>query len=336
LDLLGRHRLLVTVELERAEEYLLASLRRAERANLPLGRVRVLFQLGQLDMAHWRSRARLYEARALAEDLGLLALTAEIDQLLAICHLSTHDLDGASRHAERALAEARRYRLGELAAVVAGVHATITAARGQRAQAEQEVAEALASFDCGPQIQAAISGSAVVWAALADDDLAGAVQGVADTRALLSEASATVLVQPLFLALFHGVAAVVLAADGTRDLMSGRDWAPTDDVFLRASFCVARAIAAGRVGDTDQANALFAAGDSALAKAPWLRAVYRRYAAEAALAGGWGQPANWLTEAQELFDRSGHEPLARACRSGTQAWRSPPARPTSWPWCATG
>jgi predicted ATPase/DNA-binding CsgD family transcriptional regulator len=314
LDLLGRHRLLVTVELERAEEYLLASLRRAEQADLPLCRVRVLFQLGQLDMAHWRSRARLYEARALAEDLGLLAITAEIDHLLAICHLSTHDLDGASRYAERALAEARRYGLGELAAIVAGVRATITAARGHRAPAEREVAEALAGADSGPQIQAAISGSALVWAALADDDLTGAVRRVADTRAFLSTAS-TVLIQPLFLALFHGVAAVVLAANGTNDLVQGRDWAETGDVFLHASFCVARAIAAGRAGDTDQANALFAAGDGGLTKAPWLQAVYRRYAAEAALADGWGQPRPWLTAAERFFDGCGHEPLARACRS---------------------
>jgi DNA-binding CsgD family transcriptional regulator len=314
LDLLGRHRLLVTVELERAEEYLLDSLRRAEQANLPLCRVRVLFQLGQLDMAHWRSRARLYEARALAEDIGLLALTAEIDHLLAICDLSTHDLDGASRHAERALAEARRYRLGELAAIVTGVRATITAARGQRAQAEREVVDAQA--DAGsPQIQAAISGSALVWAALADDDLPAAARRVADTRALLRAASATILVQPLFLALFHGVAAVVLAAEGTNELVPGRDWAETDDLFLRASFCVARAIVAGRAGDADEADALFAAGDGALDKAPWLRAVYRRYAAEAALAGGWGRPRQWLGEAEQFFGCGGHEPLGRACRS---------------------
>ena len=315
LDLLGRYRLLVTVELDRAEEHLLDSLRRAEQANLPLCRARVLFQLGQLDMAHWRSRARLHEARALAEDFGLLALTAEIDHLLAICHLSTHDLDGASRYAERALAEARRYRLGELAAIVAGVRATITAARGQRTQAEREVADALAAAGPSPQIQAAISGSALVWAALADDDLSAAVQRIADTRALLRAASATVLVQPLFLALFHGVAAVMLAAEGTHDLMPGRDWAETDDLFLRASFCVARAIAAGRAGDTDQANALFAAGDGALAKAPWLQAVYRRYAAETALADGWGRPRDWLTEAEQFLSACGPEPLARACRS---------------------
>jgi DNA-binding CsgD family transcriptional regulator len=111
------------------------------------------------------------------------------------------------------------------------------------------------------------------------------------------------------------VAAVVLAAQGTNDLMPGRDWAETDDILLRASFCVARAIAAGRAGDTDQANALFAAGDGALDKAPWLQAVYRRYAAEAALAGGWGRPRQWLGEAEQFFGRCGHEPLRRACRS---------------------
>jgi DNA-binding CsgD family transcriptional regulator len=78
---------------------------------------------------------------------------------------------------------------------------------------------------------------------------------------------------------------------------------------------VARAIVAGRAGDTDQANALFAASDGALDKAPWLQAVYRRYAAEAALADGWGQPRQWLGEAERFFGRCGPEPLGRACRS---------------------
>jgi DNA-binding CsgD family transcriptional regulator len=331
LDLLGRHRLMVTVELERAEEYLLAALQRAEQANLALCRVRILFQLGVLDMVHWRSRARLHQARALAEDLGMLAVTAEIDQLLAICDLTTHDLDGASQYADRALKEARRYRLGELAASAAGVKATITAARGHRAQAEREVAEAVAMTDCSPQIRAAISGSALVWAALADDDVGCALERVAETRALLRAASESVIVQPLFLSVFHGVAAVVQAVTGSHALVEGRDWAQMDDVFLHSSFCVARAITAGRAGDAEHAVALFAAGDGGLVRAPWVQAVYRRYAAEAALTDGWGQPREWLAEAETYFEHSASEPLARACRSllrltGTSPRRTSRAR----------
>ena len=83
----------------------------------------------------------------------------------------------------------------------------------------------------------------------------------------------------------------------------------------RSSFCVARAIVAGRTRDAAGAAALFAEGDDGLAQAPWFRALYRRYAAEAALADGWTDPTAWLRQSQGFFEDSGNEPLARACRS---------------------
>ncbi len=61
--------------------------------------------------------------------------------------------------------------------------------------------------------------------------------------------------------------------------------------------------------------ALFAEGDDGLTQVPWFRALYRRYTAEAALADGWTDPTSWLGQAQEFFEHSGNEPLARACRS---------------------
>jgi DNA-binding NarL/FixJ family response regulator len=46
-----------------------------------------------------------------------------------------------------------------------------------------------------------------------------------------------------------------------------------------------------------------------------VKSLYRRYAGEAAIADGWGEPTRWLTETEAYFDRRGNEPLARACRS---------------------
>ena len=111
------------------------------------------------------------------------------------------------------------------------------------------------------------------------------------------------------------MAAVVVAASGVQELVEGRDWIGIDDVFIHSSFNVAQAIVAGRAGDADRAAELFARGDNALVNTPLIRAVYRRYAAEAALTDGWGDPARWLTEAESFLTGSGHEPLARACRS---------------------
>jgi DNA-binding CsgD family transcriptional regulator len=329
LDLLGRYHLLVTLQLERAEEYLLASLARAERAALAppamlpsrsargssaaVARVRVLHQLSYLDIARLAGSARIEQARALAEELGLLALVAELDHVLAIHHLNFHELDAASACAERALEEARRYRLGELAAVLAGIQATIAAMRGCRQEAEARVAEVLAGSALGPQIAATVSGSALVLAALADDDLRAANGHVAEVRAMLP--TEQIVVQPLFIGLYYGLAAVVLAAAGAIELIEGRDWLQIDDVFIHSSFKVAQAVVAGRSGDAQRADELFQSGDDGLRNSPWIRAIYRRYAGEAALSDGWGEPARWLREAETCFEDYGNEPLARACRS---------------------
>jgi DNA-binding CsgD family transcriptional regulator len=122
-----------------------------------------------------------------------------------------------------------------------------------------------------------------------------------------------VIVQPLFLGWFHGIAAVVVAAAGARELVAGRDWVDIDDVYLTSSFAVARAIVAGRRGDRAAAEELFAAGDARLAGAPWVRALFRRHAGEAALSAGWGDPQRMLTEAHAFFAAAGNHDLARAC-----------------------
>ena len=133
------------------------------------------------------------------------------------------------------------------------------------------------------------------------------------TRALLP--SEQILVQPLFIGLYFGVAAVVIAAAGARELVEGRDWIQIDDVFIHSSFNVAQAIVAGRAGDAERAADLFARGDDALVNAPMIQAIYRRYTAEAALSDGWGDPGTWLAAAGTFFMSRGSEPLARACRS---------------------
>jgi DNA-binding CsgD family transcriptional regulator/tetratricopeptide (TPR) repeat protein len=331
LDLLARYRGLVAGDLAGAEHYLLASLTRAEQGGLALKRLHVLYQLAQLDMARAAGTERMELARASAEELGALGLVADIDHLLALVYLNAGRLDAASDSAFRALRAARRYGLGELTAVAAGLVATVEAIRGHRQEAERQVREALATTDWAPQLRAAISGSALVVAALADDDLAAASARVSETRALLRTLSPNIVIQPLVLGVFHALAAVVLAAGGARELVEGPDWIRVEDVFLHSSFGVAQAIVAGRLSDTDRADDLFGAADVELAKGPWMQALYRRYAAEAALADGWGDPIVWLAEAEAVFEDSGNPPLARACRSllgtaGVTPRRRPPRR----------
>jgi DNA-binding CsgD family transcriptional regulator len=195
---------------------------------------------------------------------------------------------------------------------------------GQRKQAERQIADAVGAGELGPSANPGINNVALILAAVADDDLAAAAQHVVDARALLPE---RILFVPFFVGGFYALAAVVLAAQGATTLVEGRDWLPFGDVFVRSSFDVARAIVAGRTEHRQQATELFVAADERLARIPWFQALYRRYAAEAAIQDEWGQPREWLLEATKFFHRYGNPPLARACRSLLRlTGTSPPRR----------
>jgi DNA-binding CsgD family transcriptional regulator len=177
-------------------------------------------------------------------------------------------------------------------------------------------------------LRASIIGLPLVLAALADDDLPAAAQRVAKTRGLLPDEEMSL--QPLGTGLFHGVAAVVQAADAAGPFVHCPDPALLDETIVSSSFRVAHAIAAGRTGDSARATALFAEADAGLAGASWLRAVYRRYTAESALSDGWGEPGVWLADAERYFDAIGRETLARACRSLLRlAGKSPRRTPSN-------
>jgi len=79
----------------------------------------------------------------------------------------------------------------------------------------------------------------------------------------------------------------------------------------------AHAVAAGLDGNREQAGQLMTEADQVLsdqaAFSMW-RHLCRRLAAEAALAGGWGDPVSWLRECLAVFDASGHRHAATACR----------------------
>jgi DNA-binding CsgD family transcriptional regulator len=312
LELIGRHRMFVTLDVLGAQPILLESLRRAEAADLPLTRLRLLQRLAFHDLARGAGRSRMHEGRAVAVELGVPVSVAEFDHLLATQHLIAGEHDEAQLCVDRGLAEARRYGLTELTVLLQSLRATISAVRGRRSDAEEEAAAAASAAGDVPLMRAAVCGTPLVVAALADDDLASAARRVSETRARLPDA---LVFWPPFLGSFYGAAAVVMAASGARELTEGRDWAAVDDVYQRGSFWIARAIIAGRAGDAERAAELFREGDERLTAVPWVRALYRRYAAEAALADGWGDPTTWLGQAESIFDTCGNVPLARACRS---------------------
>jgi hypothetical protein len=130
LELIGRHRLFIAVQLLEAEPYFVRALRGR--------RPPACRSLGCGSCSAWRSTTwlaapgRMQEGRELSLVLGALASLVEFEQTLATDYLLADDLNAAESCAEHALAEARRYGLAELEALLLGLWPTITAIRGDR------------------------------------------------------------------------------------------------------------------------------------------------------------------------------------------------------------
>jgi len=99
------------------------------------------------------------------------------------------------------------------------------------------------------------------------------------------------------------------ARDRLRESLAGRL------AVNRAALSYADAVSAGRMGRSDQAEALFSSGDQLLTGQPWWRGLLRLLALTAAVTDGWGEePVRSLRAELEMFELTGDQPLARTCR----------------------
>jgi hypothetical protein len=92
---------------------------------------------------------------------------------------------------------------------------------------------------------------------------------------------------------------------------------PVDTPVSRKVLRLAEAVAAGRGGRAEDAEAEFAEVDGSLATPAYAhsRAYLRQIVAPAAHANGWGDPIAWLRESLSTFEASGHDALATRCRT---------------------
>jgi DNA-binding CsgD family transcriptional regulator len=93
------------------------------------------------------------------------------------------------------------------------------------------------------------------------------------------------------------------------------------------AFAWADAVRAGRAGRRDEAAALFAEGDGALAGLPWWRRLLRTVVLDRAVADGWGDPVPLLRADLAVHEQAGHLPLARTCRDLLRRAGAPTPRP---------
>jgi DNA-binding CsgD family transcriptional regulator/tetratricopeptide (TPR) repeat protein len=309
-------------DLARAEEAFGRALAVADRHGLALWRLRALNELGTVDMFRTLDPARLEQARAEAERAGALSTACGVDVNLAALYTMRGEYGPALEAAGRCEGVARRYRLPVLAAAQL-FQAVVATHEGRFRDMQALVRAAEATSGDDPDILIGTWSMCRAMRSLLREDRQRAHQELA-TAAEKASASPTLAINPC-----DGPRLLLRAVDGHASAADVDAFEATNAVGARWSELwggMARAVVAGRAGDTPAAGAAFDRADAAGRPMPlfWLVAV--RLAAEGAVADGWGDPAGWLIDTERALTARGHEPMASACRSLLRRSGSGPTR----------
>jgi DNA-binding CsgD family transcriptional regulator len=288
----------------------------ARQSGSPLAELAALHELATVAMLSRGDDGPLLAARSRAEQLGAVGMVAQLDLQLA----GTYALTGRPPQALAAAGRAGELagRLGQVTvqamALVQAATAHAVRGAGGEMRAAAEAALALAGDD--PNVVAGIWGHAYALYALLREDRAAARDAL--DRAVDVAGRATGIAG-LFWAPWALVSLLGARSDRQADQIVGR-LDPAAAAVLpvnRGLVGYAHAVAAGLAGDGEQAAARVTEAEQLLAGQHALdlwRQLCRRLAAEAALAGGWGEPVSWLRECLAAFDSGGHRRAATACR----------------------
>ncbi len=283
----------------------------AARNGLVLWSIRALHELGTIDMFEAMSADRLLQASELAYEAGALAIAATVDLQLTGLYAFRFEVDRSVEVGSRAVDVARTLGLSEVhaGALFQLGFAHAIAGRGDAAEAAVDAGLRIAGER--PEALALAWGHARATYSLLMEDRAQAVEQ-------LDVAMGWARQVPGISGAFPPLWALVRVLDGAGDDVVADVTAlempaiPLNRVIV----AMAQAVLAGRAGERDWAETVFAEADAVWRDKPMegLRHLVRRLVAEAAMVDGWGEPAAWLTEAMVYFDSSGHERVAGACR----------------------
>ena len=309
LELIGRSERLR--DLAAAQREFERALALAEEARLPFWRLRALHELGTIELFGHCGTGRLTEARQMAGELGALSTAAVLDLQLTAAGDSRFELAEANRHATDCLAISERLGLPQVRAKALCFLAENAGMRQDREQAEHFIALALAAADGDRSIEAFCWGASRGMQAVLDDDQPAALRAFGRAAAILRECPNA---EP---AAFRGLWLVLLAAIGDERAQEETERARQAGITVafsnRGMVGYAEAIQAGRAGEPGRAADLAAAAEAELARYPVWADLARMYAAEAALADGWGRPQEWLRASGRNFAARGLARLASRC-----------------------
>ena len=313
LEVLGR--LARTRDLDEAARYFDRAEVVAERHGLLLWRARALHEVATVEFTRTLEVGGLHRARDAAVEAGAAGLVAAVDLHLAAIHGVRFEPAPALAAGRRSVDASTRLGLPGQAGFAWVCVAQAHALTGDRTACEQAAAHARALAP-GAELEAYLWGQCSALLALLTEDRQRAL---ADLAASMQHVRSG---EPVSVAPYRGLWPLLATLDGTpAEGAAARAESVTPDVLAhttcRGLLAYADAIAAGRENPAT-AHEAFRRGEDEFARLEPPQGYHhlgRRLVAEAALTDGWGEPARWLSEAEEYFTDRGLEQLAAASRA---------------------
>jgi DNA-binding CsgD family transcriptional regulator len=310
LELLGR--VLRIRDLDAARDAFARALSTADAAHLTIWRMRALHELGTIEMFDHAGTGRLTQARRVAGELGALSTAAILDLQLTATYIFRFALDDAAEHARAALGMSERLGLADARAIALVFLGEIYALRQEPAEMERLLTLAAAAAPGDPEIEGSAWAGARAMIALLGGDRATARPALDRGIRILSAG------QQQSPAPYRGLWPLLLACEGDRRAAAESEKARRSGVTVnravRGMLGYADAVLAGRRGEGERAADAARAADAELVHYPVWADLARLWAAECALADGWGDPGRWLHDAGECFAVHGLDTLAACAR----------------------
>jgi len=298
-------------DLDAAQGALARAMDVAAAAGLPVHRLRILNELGTVEMLRDARGDRLEQARREASRVGAIGLAAGIGANIAALMAMTAQFDAALAVAAEVEHTAERLGLVPLQAAALLMQGFVMAHQGRSREMERYLAAAEAAASDDADLRAGAWGIGRGIGALVAEDRGAARQAFARARAQAPDQHARIL-NPyegpeLLLRALAGEAGLSDIDAASSSVVKGARWP-------ELWFGAARAVAAGATGDWAGASAALTAALLAGERYPVFGALTMRLAAEAAIRDGWGEPAALLRNAETTFTRIRLGRAAAACR----------------------
>jgi DNA-binding CsgD family transcriptional regulator len=299
-------------DLDAAQSALARALDVAAAAGLRVHRLRILNELGTVEMLRDARGDRLEQARREASRAGAVGLAAGIGVNIAALMAMTARFDDALAVAGEVEHTAGRLGLIPLQAAALLMQGFALAHQGRASDMERYLAAAEAAAPDDADLRAGAWGIGRGIGALVAEDRSAARQALARARAQAPDQHARIL-NP-----YEGPELLLRALAGEAgpsDIDTASAGVVKAALWPRLWFGAARAVAAGAAGDPAGAAAALRAALRAGDRYPVFSALTMRLAAEAAIRDGWGEPAALLRDAEITFTRLRLGRAATACRT---------------------